>query len=199
MSTKFQIERMGDRGIVAVFGEEPSTDLTMRMLGFCAAASTIDGVVDASSGHRRVLVEVEPKDFDRVAAELETLEFEPIGMDQFESHHLTCHYEGEDLSWASEHLGISQEQIVELHSTATYTVVMLGSPGFVYLSEVDEKIRLPRMERPRLGVEARSIGIGGRQTGIYGKRRPGGWRIIGHIDLPLPEFKPGDSVRFDPT
>ncbi|HVE76129.1 MAG TPA: carboxyltransferase domain-containing protein [Actinomycetota bacterium] len=199
MSTKFQIERMGDRGIVAVFGEEPSPDLTMRMLGFCVAASSIDGVVDASSGHARVLVEVEPDDFERVATQLETLQIEPDAESEFRTHQLRCRYDGEDLTWAADYLGRSKEQIVGLHSGATYTVVTLGSPGFVYLSEVDERLRLPRMERPRLGVEAGSVGIGGRQTGIYGKQRPGGWRIIGRVDLPLPEFKPGDSVIFDPA
>jgi KipI family sensor histidine kinase inhibitor len=65
---------------------------------------------------------------------------------------------------------------------------------------------MPRRDSPRLAVPAGSVGIGGKQTGIYPIESPGGWRIIGRTSLQLfqPERDPptllqlGDRVRFVP-
>jgi inhibitor of KinA len=82
---------------------------------------------------------------------------------------------------------------------------MLGFlPGFAYMGEVDERIAMPRRSSPRLSVPAGSIGIAGRQTGIYSLDSPGGWQIIGRTDICLfnadleePSFlKAGDLVKF---
>jgi inhibitor of KinA len=56
-------------------------------------------------------------------------------------------------------------------------------------------------------VPAGSIGIAGRQTGIYAVESPGGWNLIGRTALrlfdpaadPPARFKPGDRLRFIPT
>ena len=99
---------------------------------------------------------------------------------------------------------ISIEEIIQLHSSATYRVYMLGFlPGFTYMGLVDEKISSPRKQQPT-PVEAGSVGIAGRQTGIYPLRSPGGWQIIGRTPWNLFEkeqvnpvsFKSGDHVQF---
>ena len=65
----------------------------------------------------------------------------------------------------------------------------------------------PRLEKPRVSVPAGSVGIGGRQTGVYSVDSPGGWRLIGRTSVPLydPRRDPpallsaGDRVRFLPV
>lgn len=82
---------------------------------------------------------------------------------------------------------------------------MLGFlPGFSYMGEVDERIATPRKQTPRTLVPKGSIGIAGRQTGIYSLASPGGWQIIGRTEIEM--FTPngvyptylqaGDEVRF---
>ena len=82
---------------------------------------------------------------------------------------------------------------------------MLGFlPGFAYMGEVDERIAAPRKTSPRLKVPKGSVGIAGRQTGIYSLESPGGWQIIGRTNVALftperdaPTFlKAGDNVKF---
>ena len=82
---------------------------------------------------------------------------------------------------------------------------MLGFlPGFTYMGEVAEQIATPRKETPRTIVPKGSVGIAGRQTGIYSLESPGGWQIIGRTDVEMftpnaetPSFLlPGDEVRF---
>jgi KipI family sensor histidine kinase inhibitor len=64
---------------------------------------------------------------------------------------------------------------------------------------------MPRLAQPRSKVAAGSIGIAGKQTGIYPLDSPGGWQIIGRTPLklfePLKEaptlLRAGDEVQFD--
>lgn len=114
--------------------------------------------------------------------------------------------EGEfDLVEVAARAGLEAAEVIEIFTAAAYRVYMLGFlPGFTYMGEVDERIATPRKETPRKLVPAGSVGIAGRQTGIYSLDSPGGWQIIGRTDVPL--FTPaaerptllqaGDTVKF---
>jgi len=114
---------------------------------------------------------------------------------------------GPDLGEVARHAGLSEKQVVELHSSIDYVVWFLGfQPGFPYLGGLPEQLATPRRDEPRLQVPAGSVGIGGAQTGIYPLATPGGWQLIGHTPLPLFDphrdepvlLRPGDTVRFIP-
>jgi len=109
-----------------------------------------------------------------------------------------------DLGFIASHNKISPDEIIYLHTSATYHIYMLGFlPGFAYMGMVDEKISSSRKQKP-VFVEAGSIGIAGKQTGIYPFRSQGGWQIIGRTPLKLFDkekinpvlFKAGDKVQF---
>jgi KipI family sensor histidine kinase inhibitor len=112
---------------------------------------------------------------------------------------------GPDLEFVARHSGLSQDEVICLHAEPLYHVYMLGfMAGFPYLGDLAERLAVPRLSTPRLKVPAGSVGIGGRQTGIYPIESPGGWRIIGRTPLrlfnpsseaPTP-ILPGDKVRF---
>lgn len=100
---------------------------------------------------------------------------------------------------------LSFQEVQAIHVSKEYQVCMLGFlPGFPYMASVDEKIKVPRLDKPRIKVMAGSVGIAGEQTGIYPKVSPGGWNIIGCcpwqlIDTKVSEltvFSPGDRVKF---
>ena len=109
---------------------------------------------------------------------------------------------GLDLEEISAQKNITVEEIIYIHLSKTYRVYMLGFlPGFPYMGETDEQIKMPRKMQPRQRVEAGSVGIAGRQTGIYPLASPGGWQIIGRTPLKLFEdsiclLSPGDNVQF---
>jgi inhibitor of KinA len=79
-------------------------------------------------------------------------------------------------------------------------------PGFAYMGTVAPDLATPRRSEPRASVPAGSVGIAGRQTGIYPLPSPGGWQIIGRTPLSLFKpaarqpvlFEPGDEVIFYP-
>ena len=110
-----------------------------------------------------------------------------------------------DLEFVARHNNLTTGKVIEIFTSRPYRVYMLGFlPGFGYMGEIDESIAAPRLSSPRPRVPRGSIGIAGRQTGIYSLESPGGWQIIGRtkVELFTPEnehptyLKAGDMVRF---
>ncbi|MDQ0215389.1 inhibitor of KinA [Oikeobacillus pervagus] len=112
---------------------------------------------------------------------------------------------GPDLEYVAQYHNLSVEEVIMIHSREEYLVYMLGfAPGFPFLGGMDEIIATPRKKTPRLSIEQGSVGIAGKQTGIYPLKTPGGWQIIGRTPLSLfhPSkssptlLHPGDKIRF---
>ncbi|MDN7124079.1 5-oxoprolinase subunit PxpB [Pseudidiomarina sp. 1APP75-32.1] len=101
-----------------------------------------------------------------------------------------------DLETVAEHLKGSVDDVVHLHTAPTYHVYTLGfAPGFAYLGDVDERLRLPRHATPRQKVPRGSVAIAEQQTAIYPRTSPGGWQLIGRAAA-WPELQSGDTVSF---
>ena len=114
---------------------------------------------------------------------------------------------GPDMETIMDSSGLSQQQIIDLHSAAPYKVCMMGFiPGFTFLSEAPQALHHARRSTPRAIVPAGSVGIAGWQTGIYGLESPGGWQLIGRTPLDMFEkgretpflVHAGDAVKFTP-
>ncbi len=110
-----------------------------------------------------------------------------------------------DLDHVAHASGCTVAEVIDRHVAAEYRVLMLGFlPGFPYLGLVDARIAAPRRATPRLVVPAGSVGIAGRQTGVYPVESPGGWQIVGRTPWrlfdprrdPPARLAPGDRVRF---
>ena len=88
------------------------------------------------------------------------------------------------------HAGLSRSEVIGEHCHRDYEVKMIGfTPGFVYLGELSEKIKLPRLTNPRPFVPKGSIGIANNRTGIYPIEGPAGWSIIGRTPMNLFDIK----------
>jgi len=112
---------------------------------------------------------------------------------------------GPDIGDVAQHNGISEAEVIRIHSGTDYLVYMMGFlPGFPYLGGMSETIATPRLATPRTSIPAGSVAIAERQTGIYPVESPGGWRIIGRTPIrlfdpgrePPVEIEPGDYLRF---
>jgi inhibitor of KinA len=98
---------------------------------------------------------------------------------------------GSDLPFISETTHLNVEEIIDIHLSKQYRLYMIGFlPGFAYMGELDERIQVPRKQKPE-AVVAGSVGIASGQTGIYPLDAPGGWHIIGRTPMKL--FDPHDS------
>ena len=114
-------------------------------------------------------------------------------------------YDGADLAEVAGLTGMTTVQVIEAHTANPWTVGFCGfAPGFAYLVGGDPRLAVPRRSEPRPSVPAGAVGLAGEFTGIYPRRSPGGWQLIGHtdavlwdIDRPDPALlTPGMRVRF---
>lgn len=115
---------------------------------------------------------------------------------------------GQDLDWLAAQTGLSTQALIDLHSSAVYTVEFLGFlPGFAYLSGLPEPLQLPRRSSPRARVPAGTLAVGSAYCAVYPWESPGGWHLMGHVDQILfdPDvtdphgrcfFHAGDTVQF---
>jgi 5-oxoprolinase (ATP-hydrolysing) subunit B len=112
---------------------------------------------------------------------------------------------GIDLSSVAARAGLSEAEVIQRHTAATYRVYMLGFlPGFSYLGGLDPTLATPRRDDPRLSTPAGTISIGGIQAGIQCLEGPSGWHLLGRTPVrtyhptrdPMFLIEPGDEVRF---
>ena len=110
-----------------------------------------------------------------------------------------------DLEDTASTLDCSIKEIMEAHTQNIYTVYGIGFlPGFMYLGGLPKDLETPRRSVPRLNVSKGSVGLAGKQTGIYPQDSPGGWNIIGNCPITLfnanlenPCFvSMGDQIQF---
>jgi inhibitor of KinA len=200
------LQPLGDQAALATFADEQAA---LRW----AAAVRRQGapwLVDVVAAYTRVAVyfALDRASFAEICRDLPPLSGpETIGtMDPPRVHHVPCCYALQlDMSRVTEHTGLTAEEVIDLHTAQEYTIYAIGfCPGFPYLGYLPERLcRVPRLPAPRLRVPAGSVGLTGRQTGIYTLERPGGWNLIGRTPLQLVDvaadyfpLRTGDRLRF---
>lgn len=122
-------------------------------------------------------------------------------------HDLPVLYDGPDLKFITGKLRLSKKKFISLHTATDYLVYQVGfQPGFAFLGDTKKELTIDRRESPRPKVPAGSVGLAGRQTGVYPTDGPGGWQLIGRCPWSLVRSGPdptrlraGDRVSFRPV
>jgi KipI family sensor histidine kinase inhibitor len=108
-------------------------------------------------------------------------------------------YDGADLVEVADLSGMTAAQVIEAHTANPWTVGFCGfAPGFAYLVGGDPRLSVPRRSEPRPSVPAGAVGLAGEFTGIYPRRSPGGWQLIGHTDAVLWDIDRPDPALLTP-
>jgi inhibitor of KinA len=196
-------------------GVNEQTNRQVRYLAFALENKRLKGIIDIVPTFSSLTIYYDPfvlgpyeQACERLKAELEQVEHTP-SMSERNIVIPVC-YGGEfgpDLKEVAQYHGLTEEEVIHIHSHGEYKVYMIGfAPGFAYLGGLSPKIATPRRTTPRTMIPAGSVGIAGGQTGIYPLATPGGWQIIGRTPLSL--FRPnhrqpsllcaGDVVQFQP-
>lgn len=211
------ISPLGDAALVVTFGDEIAPEIHGKVLDL---ATYIDssppvGMIEYIPAFTTVAVFYDPlvRSYDEMARSLrDALRTAPSleRTSQRPPVEIPVCYGGElgpDLGFVADHNQLRPEHVVEIHASVTYIVYMIGfAPGFPYLGGMSSRIAAPRLDVPRAQVPVGSVGIGGRQTGVYPIAIPGGWRLIGRsparlfaADAQPPSLlQAGDRVRFTP-
>jgi len=209
-----EIKPAGDSALLVSFGEVIDEEINLRVHSIARAIEKAlpDWLVEVVPAYSSLLVVYNPlkKDYNEIESSIRA--FLNAELEEFEGRLVEVpvvyggNY-GPDIEFVARYNDLTVDEVIEIHSRPIYRVYFLGFlPGFAYLGGMDERIAAPRLEKPRLKVPAGSVGIAGKQTGIYPLESPGGWRLIGRTPLrlfnPSKEgptlLQPGDKVKFIP-
>jgi inhibitor of KinA len=196
---------LGDAAVLAYLPDEAAA----QRFAVAARAADLPGRFDVVAAYASVAVFFDPGVTSWAAAAhvLRNLNYADANI-HFEPrrHELPCCYEMNlDLARVAEHTGLDADEVIRLHTSTEYTVYAIGfCPGFPYLGYLPEQLSgVPRLPAPRVRVAPGSVGLTGRQTGVYPLERPGGWNLIGRTPLVLADpaagyfpLRVGDRVRF---
>jgi KipI family sensor histidine kinase inhibitor len=194
-------------GDSAFLVELPDLEAVLEYYRGLSAGGTPEGVVDVVPAARTVLVTFRPEAVpaSSIRTWLEEARPAQAAPGSGRDVRIEVSYGGQDLAEVAAILGISEAEVVRLHTGSVWTAAFSGfAPGFAYLVTDHEKLRVPRRATPRTIVPAGSVGLAGEFSGIYPRSSPGGWQLIGTTSATLwdavqPEpalVRPGDRVRF---
>ncbi|HEY3277282.1 MAG TPA: 5-oxoprolinase subunit PxpB [Syntrophorhabdaceae bacterium] len=208
-----KILRCGEDGIRIILGEavDPEVNLKVRQCDSFLRTLGLKEIVDVIPSFKSCLIHYDP---DRISfQDIQAMILERQGeIDRVEvlasrAWEIPVHYgsaEGPDMDFVCSYSGLTREEVIEIHTSAVYTVFAVGfMPGFPYLGILDKRLYVPRLDTPRIKVPEGSVGLAQLQTGIYPFESPAGWRIIGKTELRLFDSKKepysllriGDTVK----
>jgi KipI family sensor histidine kinase inhibitor len=208
-----RVRPVGDAAVTVEFGEaiDPRLNAAVRALDRLLVERPLAGVVETVPTYRSLLVCYDPERaaFPQMAdALLECASLEGLPLAPGPLRTIPTVYGGDagpDLAEVAAVCRLPEDDVVRLHTSLEFTALMLGfMPGFAYLGMLPEALTMPRLATPRPRVPGGSVGIAGRQTGVYPRASPGGWRLIGRTTARLFDataqaptlIEAGDRVRF---
>lgn len=212
---------LADGALLVEVGDAISPALLERVSALDAAvraeaeAGRLPGVVETVPTYRSLAILYDPLVTTRAALERAVVPLldapaAPVAR-QARTWRLPVRYGGEhgpDLDGVARVCGLAPEEVAALHAGTSYVVYVLGFlPGFAYLGDVPEAIRVPRRTDPRTRVPAGSVAVADRQTAVYPWESPGGWQLLGRCPVPLFDARrsppallaPSDRVAFEPV
>jgi inhibitor of KinA len=111
-----------------------------------------------------------------------------------------------DIKRLEEKLNIKRDKILENFFSKEYFCYMTGFiAGMPFLGDLDENMRVPRLETPRVKVPKGSVALTEQFANIYTFESPGGWNILGNTPVDVFDnskevepnlINPGDIVVF---
>ncbi|MBQ0110653.1 MAG: 5-oxoprolinase subunit PxpB [Oscillospiraceae bacterium] len=190
-----KIKITGDTSVAVVFGNVISEEINTKIRAFerVLDEANIDGIYENVPTYCSVTVHYAPEKirYGTLCEKLEEILAKPQTAENVKTTvmEIPVLYGGEhgpDLEYVARHNGLTPDEVIDIHTGAEYLIYMLGfTPGFSYMGGMDERIATPRLKTPRVVIPAGSVGIAGKQTGIYPIDSPGGWQLIGRTPVKL--------------
>ena len=205
---------LGDAALTLELGDGIDPALSARVMAARdrVVAAGFDGLTDIVPTYRSLTVHFDPLRVDRAALAACLVGAAETRLDDIaHGKHVEIPVrfggdDGPDLEMVAATVGRSADEIVATLCDLTLRVYLIGFlPGFPYMGDLPEWLRLPRRTTPRTVVPANSVAIAGPQAAVYPWESPGGWHLLGRTPMRMFDagnasrpalLAPGDTVRF---
>jgi len=176
-----KVARAGDRALLIDVGEVGARELH----ALAAAARREHGVIACTTGQRSLYVVFDHQPQLRFNLHADDVPFVP------RVHTVEVRFDGENVDEFLGHARITREEL--LRGVPKLTARYLGfRGGWAYLDGWPFEWAMPRRATSR-PVKRGSFAIAGAVAGFYPIDTPGGWNILGRIDVRL-DIAPGDEI-----
>ena len=207
------ISNLGDTALYCDFGDEVNKDINSQVIKYFRSLKerNIEGIINLTPSYNKLIIsfDLNKTNFREIKKLVENENVSEIEMNSIKIIEIPVCCEDTfalDIERLEINLSLKREKIYENFFNKEYFCYMTGFiAGMPFLGDLEENMRLKRLETPRVKVPKGSIGLTEQFANIYTFESPGGWNIIGNTPIKIFDsskeenpnlINPGDTVNF---
>ena len=207
------ISNLGDAAVYCDFGVEVNKSVNSEVIKYFKALKkeNIESINNLTPSYNKLIVsyDLRKTNFKEVKKLIENLNVNETQDNNSTKIEIPVCCDDQfslDIKRLEEKLNISRDKILENFFSKEYFCYMTGFiAGMPFLGDLDENMRVPRLETPRVKVPKGSVALTEQFANIYTFESPGGWNIIGNSPVDVFDnskevepnlINPGDIVVF---
>ncbi|WP_440678513.1 allophanate hydrolase subunit 1 [Candidatus Pelagibacter sp. HIMB1611] len=207
------ISNLGDAAVYCDFGTEVNKSVNSEVIKYFKALKkeNVESINNLTPSYNKLIVsyDLRKTNFKEVKKLIENLnvnETQDNNSNKIEIPVCCDDQFSLDIKRLEEKLNIKRDKILENFFSKEYFCYMTGFiAGMPFLGDLDENMRVPRLETPRVKVPKGSVALTEQFANIYTFESPGGWNILGNTPVDVFDnskeeepnlINPGDIVVF---
>ena len=207
------ISNLGDAAVYCDFGTEVNKSVNSEVIKYFKALKkeNVESINNLTPSYNKLIVsyDLRKTNFKEVKKLIENLninETQDKNNTKIEIPVCCDDQFSLDIKRLEEKLKINRDKILKNFFSKEYFCYMTGFiAGMPFLGDLDENMRVPRLETPRVKVPKGSVALTEQFANIYTFESPGGWNILGNTPLDVFDnsnevkpnlINPGDTVVF---
>jgi len=185
------ISNLGDSALYCDFGNEINRETNSHVIKYFKNLQKLNlkGIINITPSYNKLIISYDLSiiNFQNLKEKIKNLKLKETETKEAKIIKIPICLDEEfslDLNRLSEKLKIEKNNIIQSFLNKEYFCYMTGFiAGMPFLGDIDSKIRLQRLETPRVKVPKGSVGITEQFCNIYTFESPGGWNIIGNTPI----------------
>jgi KipI family sensor histidine kinase inhibitor len=207
------ISNLGDAAAYCDFGCEINKNINSEVIKYFRSIKSKDikGITNLTPSYNKLIVSYDLRitNFKKIKDKIENLKIDEIHNTTIRKLEIPVCCDASyslDMERLEKKLNLNKKKILERFFNKEYFCYMTGFiAGMPFLGDLDENLRMERLETPRVKVPKGSVGLTEQFANIYTFESPGGWNIIGNTPLDVFDsskekdpnlINPGDLVTF---
>ena len=207
------ILNLGDAAIYYDFGDQINIETNRKVINYFNSLKNLnlEEIINITPSYNKLIISfnLEITNFLDLKEKIQNIKISEENEKNFKKIKLPICCEDNfflDKERLIDKLNLSPEEILKKFLNQKYFCYMTGFiAGMPFMGNIDNSLKIERLETPRVNVPKGSVGITEQFANIYTFESPGGWNIIGNTPQSIfdPDNKdnpilinPGDEVSF---
>jgi KipI family sensor histidine kinase inhibitor len=207
------ISNLGDAALYGDFGIQVIKNINSEVIKYFKVIkeSNIEGITNLTPSYNKLIISYDLRitNFTKIKDKIKNLnisETQKLNNKKLEIPVCCDTSFSMDIERLEKKLNLNKKKILKNFFDKEYFCYMTGFiAGMPFLGDLDENIRVQRLETPRVKVPKGSVGLTEQFANIYTFESPGGWNIIGNTPLDVFDsskendpnlINPGDIIIF---